>query len=289
VEHGRTGRVDSVPPLFYGRNMSLRSFIESILPYRVMQPVMTRRAAEQKLNWESDQRAARMALRGSSWEDVSARASGYDNAQIDRLRAARWARRPKGSSLAYPSVLSLLIAALNLPRTAITDFGGGTGDLGEELARRFSGLRYTVVETASLVELMAHQDSSVTFTTELPHQCDIFHISGTLHYLTDPLAVLERGMRSAREFAVVRRTRFSDVEMFDVQVSRLFDNGLGPIPEGFKDCELRGPRRTLVERDVLHVAKGCGFVPIYRTSEPIDIDGVCVADIVFRRDAALLQ
>lgn len=262
----------------------MRSFIESLLPYRLMHPVMARRQARQNEQWQAEQHRFRMSLRGTSWADVRSRSGGYGNDQSDALRVARWANRPVGRSLADASVLSLLLPT-NGKEFHITDFGGGTGDVGEELSHLHPNVRYTVVETPRLVGLMLSHERKppVVFTSDMPPTCDVFYTSGTLHYLDEPLAVLEQGLRSARDAAVVRRTRFSDPEIYDVQVSRLFDNGLGPIPAEFQDCELRAPRRTLREQAVTELAGQCGFDVSLRTVEADSDRDVYIADMVFRR------
>jgi hypothetical protein len=61
--------------------------------------------------------------------------------------------------------------------------------------------------------------------------------------------------------------RFSEVERHIVQRSKLFANGVGPIPDGWQDREIAYPHRTLKESDFLAVAEGHGFSCISRLEE----------------------
>jgi hypothetical protein len=70
---------------------------------------------------------------------------------------------------------------------------------------------------------------------------------------------MRQGFTSARRAVVLVRNCFSQHERFSVQRSRLFDNGAGPVPAGWRDAEIIYPHRTVVEAEVIQVAEAAGF------------------------------
>lgn len=201
-----------------------------------------------------------------SWEAAGAKAGSYEADLLSRFRVARSEGRTPDGKILRHSILALLIPLLGRDDFAITDLGGATGDLGADVLLAHPKASYTVVETATLAGMMAGR-SAVTFQPELPERCDIFFTSGTLQYLDDPMAMLERGFRSAGALAALVRNSFSDRELFHVQRSRLFDNGAGPLPSGFTDRVISYPHRSLVEPEVMQLARDCGLECIAKLEE----------------------
>lgn len=192
-----------------------------------------------------------------SWEAASKASPSYDDAKLNAFRVARAARRPVDGGILASSGLPLVVMALK-PNLAVTDFGGATGDLGLDFLAAFPDATYTVVETPTMVALMNGR-SAVRFETSAPQDCDVFFSSGTVQYVERPMEILTSGFASARSAVVLTRNSFCDEEIFRVQCSRLFNNGSGPIPEGYRDVEVRHPHRTINEHAVQELAKAQGF------------------------------
>jgi putative methyltransferase (TIGR04325 family) len=225
-------------------------------------------AIAEKARQEAEAEAAREAaakakarLIAVSWQDACERADSYDAAEINRFRVQRGARYEVSGSTLSANLLAIIARLLEKPDLAITDFGGATGELGAEFLRAYPKARYTVVENPALVSMVtsAALRPGLSFVSTIPAGCDVFYSSGTLQYLDDPLGTLAAGLDSARLAVVLRRNNFSDAVRFDIQESRLFDNGAGEIPDGFEDHVITYPRRTLIEAEVRDLALARGF------------------------------
>ena len=182
----------------------------------------------------------------------------YDRAFLSEFRARR-AQLNKGIHPTIPAVLTECVALFGAD-IRIADFGGGTGDFGEALLALHPSVNYTVVESEVMVTAMAAADSAVTFASQMPVSCDVFFSSCTIPYLDDPFGVLEMGFNSAAKACVVARNSFADVEIYRVQIARLFSNGAGKVPEGYTDQFLRYAHRTAREADIIALAKKHGFL-----------------------------
>jgi putative methyltransferase (TIGR04325 family) len=213
-----------------------------------------------------------------SWAAASAAAGTYDNDVLTSFRVAR-----AGASVPLLDNALAWLPGLLGGHLAIVDFGGATGETGAALRKAGADVSYTVVEHPALVALMAARGEN--FTASIPDACDVFYTSGTLHYLADPFAALDHGFSSAKKAVVLRRNNFSEREIFRVQIMRLFENGSGPIPPGFKDIEIAYPNRTISEKEVLEMAGRHGFYLFARTPEmdgvPIPQDDIYGAQLVF--------
>ncbi len=219
-----------------------------------------------------------------SWDEASRAAQSYSAKTVNEFRVKRSAGRLVDGSVLCASALSLV--ARMVPSTAgltVTDLGGATGDLGADFLAAFPDAQFVVVENETLVELMQGR-SKVQFSKQIPASCDIFYTSGTLQYLDDPMPVLAAGFDSAKQLVAVVHNSFSDVDLFHVQTSRLFANGMGPIPEGFSDQDISYPHRTLREDQIVALAVAKGFECISRISEIEGaIDGSYGKQLVFQR------
>jgi putative methyltransferase (TIGR04325 family) len=201
-----------------------------------------------------------------TWEAAKVAAGSYQSDIVTRFRVERSAGREVDGSLLRSSLLAAAIELADDDAIQITDFGGATGDLGLDVLRAHPAARYTVVETEALVARIGAR-GRVAFTTAIPAACDIFFTSGTVQYLDDPMGALRRGFESARRFAVLARNSFADREVIRVQRSGLFENGSGPVPKGFRDRTISYPHRTLVEREVRHLAQECGLTCVAAVDE----------------------
>jgi putative methyltransferase (TIGR04325 family) len=231
--------------------MALRSFIKSLLP-----PIVT------------DFRRAGRPL--PSWQAASAASAGYENETLNAFKVQRAAQRKADGSLLATNLLHLTAMALGKADIAVTDFGGSTGDLGRDFLSVFPKATYTVVENPTMVKLMRDQDG-VRFSQTIPEACDIFFSSGTFQYLEDPVDVVNRGFASAGFAAILARNSFSDVDLFRVQRSKLYENGSGDIPKGYRNVRISYPHRTLKESMVHEIAERHGLRCVARIE---DNDGV---------------
>jgi len=217
---------------------------------------------------------AHVLLRGGrryqTWQLACAAASSYDNEALNAFKVARSALRHVDGSLLTASVLQLTALALKKPEIAVTDFGGATGDLGRDFLASWPGASYVVVETPALVAMMqAH--GAVRFEPSIPQSCDVFFSSGTLQYVDRPMQVLAEGFASAGHAVVLVRNTFCDEAQYHVQRSKLFENGYGPIPRGFRNTTVRYPHQTIDEESVHALADRHGFHCVARLDEAIDL------------------
>lgn len=219
----------------------------------------------------------------TSWDEAVTSGAKYSDANLTLFKIKRGeARIPDGSLLAESPLKSVTIE----DGDTITDFGGSIGDLGLEVLAAYPRTKYIVVENETMVEMMRGRNA-VQFTTSIPDECDIFYTSGTLQYLSHPMEVFEAGVRSARRAVVLARNSFCKTEIFRVQQSRLFDNGRGPIPEGFADRVITYPHRTINEDAVHAIAEKHGFKCLERQEATSGVlrhnDEVYGVDLVFTK------
>jgi putative methyltransferase (TIGR04325 family) len=227
--------------------MAIRSFIKSLLP-----PIIT------------DFRRAGRPL--SSWQAASAASAGYEDDTLNEFRVQRAAQRKADGSLLATNLLHLTAMAMGKPEIAVTDFGGSTGDLGRDFLSVFPNATYTVVENPTMVKKMRDR-GSLCFSQIIPEACDIFFSSGTLQYLENPVDVMNRGFASASFAAILARNSFSDVELFRVQCSKLYENGSGEIPIGYRNVKISYPHRTLKESTVHEIAESHGLRCVTRIED----------------------
>ena len=282
--------------------MPLRRLISAVAPSYVVDAVRARRLRSQQEEEarlaalqqarEAEMRAAQeRAARVASWDEACARAhaGGYHTKGLTRFRVARARLHAPDGSLLLANILGMALRLAGRKDVAVTDFGGSTGELGADVLMAWPGARYTVVEHPRLVGLMQADGvrPGVRYAAEIPAQCDIFYCSGALQYLAEPLEIWAQGLQSATRAAILRRNYFAPEECFDVQTSRLFENGFGPLPAGFADCSLAYPRRTLVERHIHDLARHYGFRCIANLDDPEDPGaGRYSRQLVFWRDLA---
>jgi putative methyltransferase (TIGR04325 family) len=213
-----------------------------------------------------------------TWEAAAQRAGdGYSEKLLNDFRVAR-----RRNTNQQPS--SSILLALIRDESRVTDFGGATGDLGDAIIKDHPSVTYTVVETTGLVNLMLNEETKVNFSNEIPSECDIFFSSNTIQYLPNPYDVLSRGFSTAQQYVVLVRNNFSKVERFTIQRSKLFDNGSGELPAGFKNQVIRYPLRSIQEQRVHDIAQACGFVLDSEKLDPtFNYKAGYSKDLVFRR------
>jgi putative methyltransferase (TIGR04325 family) len=227
--------------------MAYRNFIKSLVP-----PIVTD--------------FIRGGRRLPSWESALASSVGYDDETLNSFKVKRASQRKADGSLLVTNALYLTATALHQPGIAVTDFGGSTGDLGLDFLSAFPYATYVVVENPTIVRMMPDH-GSVRFVTQMPPTCDIFFTSGTLQYLNDPVSVLNEGFASSKFAVILARNSFCDVDLFRVQRTRLFENGSGVVPAGYKNTKVSYPHRTLNEAKVREVGERHGFRCIARIED----------------------
>ncbi|HWE72515.1 MAG TPA: hypothetical protein VG328_05090 [Stellaceae bacterium] len=207
------------------------------------------------------------SVSASSWKDACEAADSYGAEIINKFRLDRSLGRQSDGSLLKNSVLGLVMSLLNKANPLVTDFGGGTGDLGVDLRAVYPLATYTVVENPTMVELVGNELRGILFSNTIPPVCDIFFSSSTLQYLEDPEYLLKRGISTAHHAVVLVRNCFSDRVRFGVQKSALFDNGIGPIPPGWQNRQISYPHRTLIEKEVISTVESHGFTCVANLEE----------------------
>jgi putative methyltransferase (TIGR04325 family) len=227
--------------------MALRSFIRNLVP-----PIVTD------------------FLRGgrplSSWQAAVAASRGYEDEALNSFKVKRAAQRTSDGSLLTTNVLHLTALAMGKPDVVVTDFGGSTGDLGCDFLKIFPEATYTVVENPTIVRMM-HGQGRMRFSEAVPAACDIFFTSGTLQYLQDPVDVMNQGFASAGFSVILARNSFCDVDLFRVQRSKLFENGSGDIPDGYRNLNMSYPHRTIKEATVREIAEKHRFRCVARIED----------------------
>ena len=205
-------------------------------------------------NWQRERRKHKFYW---SWS-LAERAAGdaYADQTLNKFRVAR-AVLSDGVPV-NPLLKSIVEQFPAPPHTARYGLWGAAGLHGLTFLAHFPNSTYIVVETPEMAALA--NAPGVTFTDGIPEHCDVFFSSGTLQCIAKPYEALEAGFRSAAKAVVLVRNSFAKRQMFRVHKSRLFENGDGPIPEGFTDCEIRYPNRTIQERQIHAIAKRHGFI-----------------------------
>jgi putative methyltransferase (TIGR04325 family) len=191
----------------------------------------------------------------ASWDEAVANSAKYSDADLTLFKIKRGEDRIVDGSLLAESPLKYITIE---DGCTITDFGGSIGDVGLEVLAVYPQVNYVVVENETMVEMMRGRNA-VQFTTSIPDECDIFYTSGTLQYVSDPMGAFEAGVKSARRAVVLARNSFCKNEIFRVQKSPLFDNGRGPLPNGFTNRVISYPHRTINEDAVRAIAEKHGF------------------------------
>jgi putative methyltransferase (TIGR04325 family) len=156
------------------------------------------------------------------------------------------------------NLLYLTALILGKSDVSVVDFGGSTGDLGTDFLTAFPDATYTVVENPTMVALMKGR-GPVGFECAPPAQYDVFFSSSTLQCVENPLEILSAAFTSARHAVVLARNSFADEDIYRVQRTRLFRNGSGPIPDGYKNRAIRYPHRTIRETAVIEIARRHDF------------------------------
>ncbi|WP_064681830.1 hypothetical protein [Rhizobium bangladeshense] len=193
-----------------------------------------------------------------SWGRAAAAAGNYSSGKLTAFRVER-SQKILGREELFLKPSDELLLAMDSAAGRFVDFGGSAGEMCTVLQRRFPAWSFAVVETKAMASASQVLRPSISFLDEMPDEIDVFYSSGTLQYLANPNDVWRQALSRTTSFAYLARNAFSKRKRFTVQTSRLFDNGAGPVPEGFEDMPISYPHQTLSEATVIKIADKAGF------------------------------
>lgn len=248
---------------------------------KLLKAVLPKSAIVAAYQWHTRERRYR------SWAHAAAASAEYGSRDLTAFRVAR-SRQIVGDEDSYAKPPEELLQTFDMPSGRFVDFGGSAGEMCAVLQRRFPSWSFTVVETKAMSDASRALRPSISHSDQLPDGYDVFYSSGTLQYLADPEWLWSDALGRTGRYAYLARNCFSNRKAFSVQSSRLFDNGAGPIPEGFDDVNIRYPHQTISEASLTAIAGRMGFDLIGRfegrnsglTGSKTDAYG---ADLLFKR------
>jgi putative methyltransferase (TIGR04325 family) len=135
----------------------------------------------------------------------------------------------------------------------VLDFGGGAGyhyTLAKAALGRSKNLRWNVVETPAMVkDAKRLADAHLNFFDSIASAksnlgfVDLVFTSSALQYCPNPLEFLRELTQVGAKYLFITRTPFnaSETSITSIQVSRLSENGPGPLPPGFDDRRVSYP------------------------------------------------
>jgi len=162
------------------------------------------------------------------------------------------------------SILGVAVAAANVPARPlrVLDFGGGCGFHFFRVTHALrTPMRWAVVETASMAARAREiaDNRFDVFTTiddaeRTLQTVDLVHASSAIQYVNDPKSVLGRlAALKAPYFLLARFPLWHGKQTVGVQVSMLAHNGIGPMPPGVKDREVKYPITLMNFSDLLGI------------------------------------
>lgn len=222
-----------------------------------------------------------------SWDRAANAAPNYADTDLTAFRIER-SRNILGCEDHYIDPPAELMKTIDRPSGRFVDFGGSAGEMCAVLQRRFPSWAFTVVETTAMAEASRSLRPAISYSDQLPDEFDVFYSSGTLQYLRDPEQLWRQALSKTSRYAYVARNSFSERKRFSVQYSRLFDNGAGPVPAGYRNIKTRYPRQTISEAAMTEIADAAGFTLVDRIADRNTgvtgaRDDVYGADLLFRR------
>lgn len=142
----------------------------------------------------------------------------------------------------------------------ILDLGGGFGDGFLYLRNIFNDtdIAYSVVEQNEVVELSKNIDFKCAFNHKIDffnsidlalkkNSYDLLFSSGTLQYLKNPYVILDKLNFTNVKMIGLTRNSFRKNAKYFSQMSYLFSNGTGSVPQNFKNHILLYPHTTIEE------------------------------------------
>ena len=146
----------------------------------------------------------------------------------------------------------------------ILDLGGGYGDNFLYLRNifKFSDINYTIIDDKKIVDFSKSIDykcrsnHKINFYNSLDlalkqNDYDLLFCSGTLQYLEHPYFILDKINSTNIKMIGLTRNSFSKNTKYISQMSYLFHNGAGIVPQNFKNRILVYPHTTIEEEKLL--------------------------------------
>lgn len=150
-------------------------------------------------------------------------------------------------------------------KLSVFDLGGG-GGTHYLVARRFIDsdikLKWSVVETPAMVaEAQSLCEPELSFFVDSDSASrhlgtiDIAIASSVFQYLEDPINALEEFLNLEAQYIFITRTALSNAvdSIFEIQKSRLKDNGPGRMPDGFEDEEIKYPLTVVNKKAFIRI------------------------------------
>jgi putative methyltransferase (TIGR04325 family) len=218
------------------------------------------RVAGEPLRKQYENFDAALADSGAGYDDVD-----LANAVLQKTMLAR--QRPDWPHLSWLQGAALFFvlpyAALKLGTRPlrILDFGGAFGVHAMIAMSRFPNIamKWAVVESEAFSAIAAPVEGEalrVFSSIEAAHEwlggIDIVHSASALQYMPNPDCVLARLVGLNAPLMLWQRMMFSNgLRTIVVSTTRLWQNGMGPLPPGFEDREVKYPEVFVTEAEFL--------------------------------------
>jgi len=145
-----------------------------------------------------------------SWEDTKKQCVGYDDRKIAIKSFNNSKKSSSGELLPYAIISELQFIARNKSELNILDFGGGFGNLFNQVSRYLPDIKinWNIVEQESYVELGSANVPDVNFYSSIDQvkdKVDVVIASGVLQYLQDPRDVINQLLNLNPEHIIIDR------------------------------------------------------------------------------------
>jgi putative methyltransferase (TIGR04325 family) len=228
-------------------------------------PILTRLHARLRSSLSGDAAtypsyaAALSVCNSSGYEDEEIARVVFEKTRVYRDTLARQPTLQISSTDAY-GMLSLVYCAVTdagaKQSLTVVDFGGACGAHYLAFKKFFAGslrLDWIVVETRTMCQAAAPlANSELSFCTELEEAfqrgpVDLVFASGAIQCVPDPYLALQRMTASGARYLLFNRLTLGARSEDVVSIHRfmLSWNGIGPLPPGIQDRELRIPYTLL--------------------------------------------
>jgi putative methyltransferase (TIGR04325 family) len=198
--------------------------------------------------------------KGASDQKLASGGATYNSKRIAGVVVAKNKQlREDLRSTEYPTLNFVLLRPLiafaltKKRKLNVFDLGGG-GGTHYFVAKKFIDseieLKWAVIETPAMVaEAQSLREPGLSFFENSDSASrhlgiiDIAIASSVFQYLKDPLDALEDFLNLEAQYIFITRTALSNeiAPIFEIQKSRLKDNGPGRMPVGYEDEEIRYP------------------------------------------------
>jgi putative methyltransferase (TIGR04325 family) len=199
------------------------------------------------------------ACGGQGYEETELARMICEKTKIYRDQVAREPALKISSTDAYGLLAAAygLAAASPKRRLSVVDFGGACGAHYFTFKKFFEDsvdLNWIVVETKVMCEAAAPlAGPELEFRSDLDEtltqvgMVDLLHASGTIQFVAEPYRILKRIASSGARHLLFNRLSLGsgNDDVIAIHRSMLSWNGVGPLPAGFRDREVRYPYTLL--------------------------------------------